>query len=173
MDKKLCEAIEEQINFELYSSYLYLSMCSYIANENWKGFSNWFKVQAQEESAHAEVLFNYLLERGQLVNLKAISEPKHKWESLKEMFEEVTAHEKEVTRRINEITNIAFDLRDHSAYDLLMLFVKEQVEEEQSASEALLSIKRIGKDMSALYMLDGQMAQRVFTFPFPELQNKL
>ncbi len=171
MDKKLYEAIEEQINFELYSSYIYLSMCSHISTENWKGFTNWFKVQAQEEKAHADVLFDYLLERGHNVQLKSIAEPKHKWTSLEEMFEEVLSHEKEVTRRINEIINIAHDVRDHSAYDLLMLFVKEQVEEENSADDLLISIKRIGKDMSALYMLDGQLATRVFNPPFPELQK--
>ncbi len=171
MDKKLCEAIEEQINFELYSSYLYLSMASYMSTQNWKGFTNWFKVQTQEERAHAEVLFDYLLERGELVNLKQIAEPKHTWNTLEEMFEEVFNHEKEVTRRLNEIINIAHDVRDHAAYDLLMLFIKEQVEEENSADEVLTSIKRIGSDMSALYMLDGQLATRVFTFPFPQLQK--
>ncbi len=171
MDKKLCEAIEEQINFELYSSYLYLSMSSYISTQNWKGFTNWFKIQTQEEKAHADVLFDYLLERGQLVNLKSIAEPKHTWNTLEEMFDEVLNHEKEVTRRLNEIINIAHDVRDHSAYDLLMLFIKEQVEEENSADDILTSIRRIGGDMSALYMLDGQLAQRVFTFPFPQLQK--
>ncbi len=171
MDKKLCEAIEDQINFELYSSYIYQSMCSYIATENWKGFTNWFRVQAQEEKAHADVLFDYLLERGQLVNLKQINEPKHTWNSIEEMMTEVLNHEKEVTRRINEIINIAHDVRDHAAYDLLMLFVKEQVEEENSAEEILTAIKRIGTDVSALYMLDGQLAQRIFNFPFPQLQK--
>ncbi len=171
MDKKLYEAIEEQINFELYSSYLYLSMSSFIAQENWKGFTNWFRIQAQEERAHAETLFDYLIERGQLVHLKQIDEPKHEWNNILEMVEEVLAHEKEVTRRINEIINIAQDTRDHAAYDLLMLFVKEQVEEENAANDILTSVKRIGADVSALYMLDGQLATRVFTHPFPELQK--
>ncbi len=171
MDEKLYKAIEEQINFELYSSYLYLSMSSYIAQENWKGFTNWFRIQSKEEQAHAEVLFDYLVERGQLVNLKPIAEPQHEWNNIEEMLVQVLEHEKEVTRRINEITNIAQDCRDHSAYDLLMMFIKEQVEEENSADELLTSVRRIGKDVSALYMLDGQLATRVFNFPFPQLQK--
>ncbi len=171
MDKKLYEAIEEQINFELYSSYIYLSMSSYIAQENWKGFTNWFRIQSQEERAHAEVLFDYLIERGQIVNLKQIDEPKHTWNNLQEMMEQVLSHEKEVTRRINEIINIAQDCRDHAAYDLLMLFVKEQIEEENSASEMLTSVKRTADNISALYMLDAELSARVFSFPFPELEK--
>ncbi len=169
MDKKLYEAIEEQINFEFYSSYLYLSMSSLIALENWKGFTNWFRIQAQEERTHAETLFDYLVERGHHVHLKQISEPTSKWTNIQDLIEEVLNHEKEVTRRINELINIALDTRDHAAYDLLMLFVKEQVEEENAANDILISVKRIGDDMSALYMLDNQLSTRVFTHPFPEL----
>ncbi len=171
MDKKLYEAIEDQINFELYSSYLYLSMSNFIAQENWKGFTNWFRIQAQEERAHAEVLFDYLIERGQFVHLKTIDQPKYEWANLQEMFEEVLNHEKEVTRRINEIINIAQDVRDHAAYDLLIMFVKEQVEEENSANDLLTSVKRVGGEISGLYMLDNELATRVFNFPFPELQK--
>ncbi|MFV0518699.1 MAG: ferritin [Lachnospirales bacterium] len=171
MDKKLYEAIEEQINFELYSSYIYLSMSSHIAQENWKGFTNWFRIQYQEERAHAEVLFDFLIERGLKVNLKTIKEPKHSWDSLETMVEEVLSHEKEVTRRINEIINIAQDCRDHTAYDLLLLFAKEQIEEENSASDILTSVKRIGNDVSALYLFDNQLAGRTFSFPFPSLEK--
>ncbi len=166
MDDKLYNAIEEQINFELYSSYIYYSMYSHIANENWKGFANWFKVQTQEERAHAEVLTDYLIERGHKVILKQINEPKHSWNDLTEMFEEVLAHEKEVTRRINEIINIAQDCRDHAAYDLLMKFVKEQVEEENTADELLTSLKRIGNDMSHFICLTDNSQRESLTFHF-------
>lgn len=172
MEQKLVRAFQEQINFESYSGYLYLSMYAWATLEGWSGFANWLNVQAEEERTHSYILHEYLLERSESPDFNTIQKPKSSWDNLTKIFEEVLEHEKEVTRRINNLATLAKEVNDHSAYDLLILFVKEQHEEENNATELLTSLKRIQDSTAALYALDEKLKARTFVFPFPSLNKQ-
>lgn len=165
---KLQDAINEQINKEIYSAYLYLSMSAYFDSENLPGFANWMNVQYQEEMTHAMKLYNYLHERLGRVKLKAIDGPETEWKSPLACFEAVYAHEQKVTGLINDLMDLAIEEKDHAAKGFLQWFVDEQVEEEASADEVVQKIKLM-KDMpGAMYMLDKELGQRVFNPPAQE-----
>ncbi len=165
MHEKLVKAIQEQINKELYSSYLYLSMSSWASSESWNGLSNWLRIQAQEELAHAMLLHDNLLERGELSIFEAVEKPKTSWISTTEVFEQVLSHEKTVTESINNLATIALEVHDHAFYQYIQWFVKEQVEEEASASDLLMRSKRVSDNASMLYQFDSELATRVFIAP--------
>lgn len=169
MDKRLVKAFQEQINFETYSGYLYLSMYAWATLENWKGFAHWLNIQAQEERTHSYVMHQYLLDRGESPAFSAIDSPPSQWKDFVDVFEQVYAHEKEVSRRVNALATLAKEVDDHSAYDLLVLFVKEQLEEENAVADIITMLKRVNGAPSALYVLDGQLKARTFVFPFPTL----
>lgn len=163
LSKRLEEELNKQVNAELYSAYLYLSMSAYFADQNLNGFANWMYVQFQEEQAHAMKFFNYIIDRGGKVQLMQIDEPKTEWKNIVEVFEETFAHEQKVTSLINNLVDIASEEKDHATFNMLQWFVEEQVEEEASASEILEQVKILEGRGAGLFMLDREMKQRKFT----------
>jgi len=165
MEKKLENAFNDQINKEYYSAYLYLAMKTAFAQMNLQGFVNWFDIQVQEEKAHAVGMYDYLLERGADVELGAIDKPELEGSTPIEIFKQVLAHEKYVTSRINAVYDVAEELKDRAAMLFLNWYVKEQVEEEASASDVLARLELIGDDKHALLDLDKELGARVFNPP--------
>ncbi len=165
INEKMEKAFNDQINKELYSEYLYLSMQAYFERLNLKGFVNWFTVQVQEEHAHAMGMFNYVHERGGEVELEAIEKPETKWESPLACFEQVLSHEEFVTSRINALMDVAEEVKDRAALSFLNWYLKEQVEEEANVGGVLATLKLIGDDKKALLMLDKELAARTFVQP--------
>jgi ferritin len=170
ISEKLEKAFNEQINKELYSEYLYLSMAVYLAHENLDGFANFMFVQTQEEHEHAMKMINYLLERGGKVILKQINEPKIDFDSVKQIFELAWDHEKFISKSINDLMDTAIEVNDHSAKGFLQWFVDEQVEEESSMEKIVHKLKLIKDNPNGLMMLDSQLAQRVYTPPQDQQQ---
>ena len=168
LSKKMEKAINQQINAEMYSSYLYLSMATYFESKSLGGFSNWMRQQAQEELFHGMKMFDYVCERGGQVTLKAIDKPPSKWSSPLNAFENVLSHEQKVTGLINNLVNLALEERDHATNIFLQWFVSEQVEEEDTAGGLVDKLILIGKDANGLFMLDSELATRVFTLPTKE-----
>ena len=168
LSKKMETAINQQINAELYSSYLYLSMATYFDSKGLGGFSNWMRQQAQEELFHGMKMFDFVCERGGRVVLQAIDKPPSKWSSPLDAFQNVLAHEQKVTGLINDLVNLAIDERDHATNIFLQWFVSEQVEEEDTAGNLVDKLILIGKDANGLFMLDTELGQRIFTLPTKE-----
>ena len=165
INEKLKKAFNDQINKELYSEYLYLSMQAYFERLNLKGFVNWMSVQVQEEHAHALGMFDYLNQRGGNVQLEAIDKPETDWESPLAVFEQVLEHEEYVTSRINALMDVAEETKDRAAMSFLNWYLKEQVEEEDNVGNVLATLKLIGDDKKALLMLDKDLATRTFVQP--------
>lgn len=166
ISEKMQIAINEQINAELYSGYLYLAMSSYYMSINLPGFANWMRVQAQEELVHAMKFFDWVNGRGGTALVQPIEGPPTEWKSPAAPFEQAYQHELEVTRRINNLVNLAIEERDHATNAFLDWFVNEQVEEEANADGVVKQLKLVG-DGNGLFMLDRQLATRVFTPPVP------
>lgn len=165
INEKLEKSFNDQINKELYSEYLYLSMQAYFERLNLKGFVNWMSVQVQEEHAHALGMFDYLNQRGGNVQLEAIDKPETDWESPLAVFEQVLEHEEYVTSRINALMDVAEETKDRAAMSFLNWYLKEQVEEEDNVGNVLATLKLIGDDKKALLMLDKDLATRTFVQP--------
>jgi ferritin len=160
ISKIMQDAINDQIQKELYSSYLYLSMSAYFADRNLSGFAHWMRVQEAEEREHAMKLYDFILERGGKVNLKAIDAPKTEWTSTLEVAEEVAAHEAKVTASIYALYETALKEKDYPAQVMLQWFISEQVEEEKNAAEIVANLKLIEKGGTAVYVLDHQLGKR-------------
>jgi ferritin len=160
MGERLQEAINEQINKELYSAYLYLSMSAYCEAEGLSGFAVWMRAQAQEEVGHAMRFFNHVNARGGRVVLKAIEVPPPIWKSPLEMFEQALEHERKVTGMINRLYQLALSENDYAAQIELQWFITEQVEEEKGAGAVVGQLKRIGDQPMGLLMLDKELGQR-------------
>ena len=160
ISKIMQDAINDQIQKELYSSYLYLSMSAYFADKNLSGFAHWMRVQEAEEREHAMKLYDFLLERGGRANLKAIDAPKTEWTSTLEVAEEVAAHEAKVTASIYALYETALKDKDYPAQIMLQWFISEQVEEESNAAEIVANLKLIEKGGTAIYVLDHQLGKR-------------
>ena len=165
---RMVEALNRQINAEIYSAYLYLSMAAYFDSIGLKGFANWMRVQWQEELMHAMKLYDYVVERGGRVKLYAIEEPPSEWDSTLAAFEHTYEHEVNVTKRIHELVELAMQEKDYATYNMLQWFVAEQVEEEASASEIVEKLRLIGSDGRGLLMIDRELAARQFTPPQEE-----
>jgi ferritin len=165
LNEKIQDALNKQLNAELYSSYLYLSMSAYFSSVELSGFANWMRVQAQEELMHSMKFYDYINERGGRVTLTAIESPQVEWKSPEIAFDHVYKHEQKVTGLINDLVNLAIEEKDHATNNFLSWFVTEQVEEESSASDILQKVKLVGKDGSGLFMLDKELGMRVFTPP--------
>jgi ferritin len=165
INKKMEDALNKQINAELYSAYLYLSMAAYFESVNLSGFANWMRIQVQEESAHAMKLYDFVNERGGRVTLKQIDAPPAKWKSALGVFEATLKHEQKVTGLINDLVYLARDEKDYASEIFLQWFVNEQVEEEKNANDIVGKLKLIKASPEALYLMDKEMAQRVFTPP--------
>ena len=141
--------LNEQVNAELYSAYLYFAMSAYVEGLDLKGIAHWLKLQAQEEMAHAMGLYNYILSRGGVPAMMEIANPSEKWDGLEAVFEKVLSHEQLVTSKINNIATNAAKEDDHALYSFIQWYVKEQVEEEETANEILAKIKFVSENKSA------------------------
>lgn len=159
---KMEEAINKQVNAELYSAYLYLGMSAKCTELNLKGMANWLYVQAQEEMTHAMKFYRFILGRNGHAVLPAIDGVRSDWKNPLEMFEAAYAHEQLVTGLINNIMDIALAERDHASASMLRWFIDEQVEEEANSSEIAEKLKLIGEYKEGLFMLDKELSTRVF-----------
>lgn len=164
---KIQDAINAQINAELWSAYLYLSMGMQFEADGHAGIANWFRIQFKEEQAHAEIFINYLLSRGGRVVLKAIDAVPTQWDSPLAAYQATLAHEEKVTAMINELYALAEAEHDYATRGKLDWFVAEQVEEEETAKGLIDRLKLIGDNGLALYMLDQELATRVYNVPAP------
>jgi len=162
---KIEKALNEQINAEMFSAYLYLAMVAYFQDKNLNGFANWMTVQNQEETFHAMKFFRYVSERGGRVTLDAIEKPQFEWESPLAAMEAAQKHEAYITGRINGLVDLAITEKDHATASFLGWFVDEQVEEEDSVNEVVQKLRLLGSDGGGLFMMDRDMATRVFTPP--------
>jgi ferritin len=165
MNTKMQKAINDQINFELYSSYIYLSMSSYLKSLNLNGFSHWMEIQVQEEVAHAMKLYAFLHERGGNIEFESIPKPKAQWDSPLKAFQHAYEHEQLVTSRINALVDLALKLKDHATNAHLQWFISEQVEEESNVLGIVQQMKLAEGAPNGLFMLDRELAQRVFVSP--------
>jgi len=160
ISKKLEGSLNTQLNFDLYSAYLYLSMAAYTDNKNLKGFSHWLKLQAKEELGHAMKFYNFITERGGNVELFQIEKPKSKWNDLIEMFNDVYEHEKKVTQKIYDLYEISQSEKDFATSEMLQWFIKEQVEEEAKAQYILEQLKMMKDSINGILMLDSVLSKR-------------
>lgn len=158
--EKVAKAINKQINRELYSSYLYLSMSAYFESINLRGFAHWVKVQSNEENNHAMKFYNYLIDRGGRVILTALETPPAEWKSPTDVFEQIYKHELKVTEMINDIVKLAREENDYATENALQWFTTEQVEEESSPLLILEKLKMIKGSAQGLLMLDAELAGR-------------
>ena len=160
LSEKMQDAINGQLNAELYSSYLYLSMNAYFKSINLDGFANWMYSQAQEELTHAMKFYDFINQRGGRVNLLQIEAPPAQWNSPQAVFEATLEHEQKVTGLINELVELALSEHDHASNIFLQWFVTEQVEEEESVTAVLEQLKLMGEAKGGLFMIDRELAKR-------------
>ena len=163
--KEVLDAMNEQINAETYSAYMYLSMAAYLRNMGLDGFANWMKIQYQEESAHAIKFFNYLTDRGGRVTLKAVAQVPVDFDGVVDVFEKTLAHEILVTGLINNLVDVAVKASDHASQSFLKWYVDEQVEEESNVEKILATLKLINGEGNGIFMMDRELSQRVFVDP--------
>lgn len=160
ISKIMQEAFNEQVNKELFSAYLYLSMSAHFESKNLSGFATWLRVQANEEQEHAMKFFDHVQERGGKVQLKAIAAPAEEWKTNLEAFKEVQAHEGKVTASINSLYELALKEKDYPAQIMLQWFISEQVEEEKNTAEIVAQLEMIDAHGTAVLMLDKQLGKR-------------
>ncbi len=160
ISEKIQDAFNEQLNVELASAYLYLSMSAYFEAENFSGFAHWMRAQAQEEMGHAMRFFNHINDRSGRVILKALEAPTKEWESPLAAFEDALKHEELITQKINELVELAQAEKDHAAFEFLQWFVDEQVEEEKSVGDVVHKLRLAGDNAGALMFLDKELGSR-------------
>jgi ferritin len=167
LSSNLYKAINEQINAEMWSAYLYLSMSMDCQAKGYNGIANWFYVQFQEEQAHARIFMNYLNSVDAKVELLPIAEVRTSWDSVLDMFKQTLEHEKKVTAMINNIAAIANADKDYAAINRINWFIDEQVEEEESAREMITTFEAVEGNKYGMYMIDKELAARVYNVPSP------
>ena len=165
LKKKMLKALNNQVNAEMYSSYLYLSMESYFQSVSLSGFSSWMRGQVQEELFHGMKFYDYINERGGRVTLDTIAKPDSEWKTPLTAFERILKHEQLVTSMVNDLMDLAIAEQDHATQIFLQWFVSEQVEEEATVGEVVNKLRLIKNDSAGLFFLDAEMAKRVFTLP--------
>ena len=165
LSEKLLKSLNSQVNFEFYSSYVYLSMATYAESIDLSGFATFFRVQAQEELFHAMKLYDYIFQKEGVVELEAIEKPISNFNGIIDVFEKGYEHEQTVTSRIYNLVDIANTEKEYATLNLLTWFVDEQVEEENNFNTLLKKIKRSVDNPAALYLLDEELSTRVFTPP--------
>ncbi len=165
LSKKVVELLNDQVNKEFYSAYLYLDMSNYYKNEGLDGFANWYKIQAQEERDHAVLFIEYLQQNGEAVVLEAIGKPDKEFSKFTDPLEAGAEHERFVTGLIHNIYAAAYDEKDFRTMQFLDWFVKEQAEEEENADDLIRKFELFGGDSKGLYMLDNELAARVYSAP--------
>ena len=162
---KMETALNEQINAELFSSYLYLAMVADFESKNMPGAANWMRIQAEEELSHALKLFNFINERNGRVVLARVEGPQTEWDSPLAAFEAELGHEKMISGRINDLVDLALAEKDHAANIFLQWFVTEQVEEEANAQAIVDRLKMVGDHAMGVFMVDGELGKRVSAPP--------
>lgn len=167
LSQKIEEALNAQINAEMWSAYLYLSMAAYCHSQGNPGMGKWFEVQFQEEQDHAKIFFNYVISRGGNVVLKPIEAVPTTWNSVLEVFESTLEHEQKVTTLINNLFAITTAENDYATQSMLKWFIDEQVEEEETAQNIIDNLKMIKDNGYGLYMLDKELGARVYTQAAP------
>lgn len=167
ISNKLQDALNAQVNAELWSAYLYLAMSLDCEQKDLKGFANWFYVQFKEELAHARVFMNYINSRGARVVLSPVEGVPADWPSALQMFHDTLEHERKVTAMINNLAHIAADDRDFATANMLNWFIDEQVEEEQTARDLIAALNSVEGNKFGLYMLDKEQAARAYVPPAP------
>ena len=172
LSKQLHDALNAQINAEMWSAYLYLSMSMDAEAKGLKGVANWFYVQFQEEQDHARILMNYILSRNAEVRLQPIAEVRTSWDSPLEMFRDTLEHEQKVTAMINNLAAIAAGDKDYASSNMLVWFIDEQVEEEESAREMIGACEAVEGNKFGLYMLDKELAAGTYTQAAPLASSK-
>jgi ferritin len=165
LSDSMCGALNEQINAEMYSAYLYQSMAAWASDQGLKGLANWMSIQAKEEMLHAMKIYEFIEERGGRVTLTAIEGPPTEWDSALAVAENVVEHEGKVTSLINALVDRAIEEKDHATRSFLNWFVDEQVEEEDSANDLVLKFKMAANSPGGLMMIDRELGSRVFNPP--------
>ena len=165
MEAKVANLINEQINKELYSAYLYLDFSIFYEAQGLDGFANWYMIQAQEERDHAMLFLKFLQNNGEKVTLGLVEKPDKKLETLMDPLRFGLEHEKYVTSLINDIYAAAYDVKDFRTMQFLDWFVKEQLEEEKNADDMIKKMELFGNDSKGLYSLDAEYAARIYTAP--------
>ena len=160
LSEKMAEALNGQVNKEMYSAYLYMAMSAHASDRGLKGFANWFMVQYHEEMLHAMKIYEYIQRQGMPVRLQAIEPPPAEFSSVLEMFEKTLVHEQFITRSINELVDLAIGEKDHATQIFLQWYVTEQVEEEENDNDIIAQLKLIGDNPHALMMLDRELTTR-------------
>ena len=160
ISKKIQNALNEQLNVEFYSSYIYLSMSAYFESRDLQGFARWFRLQADEEYAHAMKIFDYIYQIGGEVKLLKIDGPKTDWDSFLEVFQDTYEHEQKVTKSINDLLELSYTEKDHATVNFLQWFVSEQVEEEATAQQNVKKMEMIGDNKAGLFMIDKELGAR-------------
>ncbi|MEE3324069.1 ferritin [Methanosphaera sp.] len=159
LDKKMEQALNDQLNAEMQSGYLYLSMATYFEDNDLPGFGNSLRVHAEEELEHAMKFYDYILRKGGSVVLQAIDEPKRDWKDVVEVYEEIQEHEELVTSLIHDLVDLSIELKDHATNQFLLWFVEEQVEEEELAAEDLRKVKMSVNSPELLFLLDKEYGE--------------
>ena len=165
------EALNGQINKEMYSAYLYMSMSAHSTNVGLPGFANWFMVQYHEEMEHAMKIYDYVNDQGGKVKLKAIDEPLSTFKDVMDMFQKTLKHEQFITKSINELVDLAIKEKDHATQIFLQWFVTEQIEEEGNDNDIIAKLKLAGDKGNGLFMIDKELGIRVYTLPVDEKQD--
>lgn len=164
---KIEKALNNQLNKELYSSYLYLSMSAYFESINLTGMANWMKIQSDEEYIHARKFYEYINEAGGRVTLDTIDKPKTEWKNVIDVFEETLEHEIHITEKINDLVSLALDEKDHATNSFLQWFVDEQVEEISVADQILNDVKMVAENKNGLFLIDRELKGRASVLNFP------
>lgn len=160
MSPKMTDALNQQINEEYYSSYIYLAMAAYLEDMDLEGMAHWMRMQAQEEYLHGMKIFDYMIERGARVELKAVVAPPKEWNSPLAAFEGALEHEQYMTANINTLADLAISERDHATNNVLQWYVTEQVEEEANVDSIVKKLKMMGEGGHGLFMMDRELASR-------------
>lgn len=171
LSQKLHDALNAQINAELWSAYLYLSMSMDAETKGYKGVANWFYIQFKEEQDHARIFMNYLNSRDAKVDLKPIAEVPTTWNSVLDMFNQTLEHERKVTALIGNLAEIAKADNDFASVNRLVWFIDEQVEEEETARDMIASVEAVEGNKYGMYMLDKELSARVYAEPSPLAKN--
>lgn len=165
LSNTILNSLNEQVNFEFYSSYTYLAMASYAESIDLSGFANFFRIQAKEELDHAMKIYDYIFQKNGVVKLKEIIKPQSDFNSLIDLFERGYKHEQLVTSKIYELADMAFEEKEHATISLLKWFIDEQVEEENNFNTLLKKLRRAENNPAAIYMIDEELSKRVYTQP--------
>ncbi|MCA1031252.1 ferritin [Bacillus timonensis] len=163
LSDKLLKGLNEQMNYEFYSAHAYMAMAAYCSSESLDGFANFFLVQAEEERFHAMKFYNFINAMGERATIAGFDCPNNDFTSVLDVFEKALGQEKEVTKRIYQLSDVAWDEREHATINFLKWFIDEQVEEEDMFDSIIQKLKRIDNDSNAFFMLDNEFSKRSFS----------